>query len=301
MRARLVAIALALVPATLPAVPLDPSADGPFPVGVTTVTLTDAARQRSLVTEIWYPARAAGRDASPRRGRRPLVLVAHGLCGFRTNYEYVTIPLAARGFVVAAPDFPEFTQAVCDAGTPSSDTTGPAGDLSFLRVVLHDRRGQAATLAHAVRGRRTGLLGHSLGGKAALEAALTDPDLRTVVALAPVPAAATGAALAALDPPPAVLVVVGTADILLPLDTTFFGALAPPAFLVTITGGTHSGLTDMDSHLTPAALAREEMLARRYAVALLERYLARDRRFARFLTPADAAAEGADVALTAAD
>jgi len=301
MSVRLLAFALALVPATLPAMPLGPSADGPFPVGVTTVTLVDATRQRSLVTEVWYPARTAGRDGTPRRGRYPLVLVAHGFCGFRTNYEYVTIPLAARGFVVAAPDFPEFTQAVCNAGTPSSDTSAPAADLSFLRVVLHDRHGQAATLARAIRGRRTGLLGHSLGGKAELQAALADPDLRTVVALAPVPAAGMGGALAALDPPPAVLVVVGTADILLQLDETFFAALVPPAFLVTITGGTHSGLTDMDSGLTPEALAREEGLARRYAVAMLERYLARDRRFARFLTPADAAAEGADVVLTAAD
>jgi predicted dienelactone hydrolase len=301
MTVRVLAIVVVLVPATLQAMPLDPSADGPFPVGVTTVTLVDAARQRSLVTEVWYPARMAGRDAVPRRGRYPLVLAAHGFCGFRTNYEYLTIPLAARGFVVAAPDFPEFTKSVCDAGTPSADTVEPAKDLSFLRATLHDRLGPVATLAQVVRGRRTGLVGHSLGGTTVIGAALADPDMQPVVTLAPFPLGGTGAALAALDPRPAVLVVVGTADILFQTDETFFGALVSPAFLVTITGGTHSGLTDMDSHLTPDALAREETLARRYTVATLERYLVRERRFARFLTPADAAAEGADLALTAAD
>ena len=66
-----------------------------------------------------------------------------------------------------------------------------------------------------------------------------------------------------------------------------------------IVGGTHSGFTDMDSRLSAAQLARQQTLTRRYATVFLRRYLARDRRFARFLAPADAAAEGADVELTA--
>ena len=70
-------------------------------------------------------------------------------------------------------------------------------------------------------------------------------------------------------------------------------------FLVKIVGGTHSGFTDMDSRLSAEQLARQQALTRRYATAFLRRYLARDRRFARFLAPADAAAEGTDVELTA--
>src|SRR5262249_41071364 len=50
----LLAIALATLPAAVPAAPLDPSADGPFAVGVTTLTLVDATRGRTLVTEVWY-------------------------------------------------------------------------------------------------------------------------------------------------------------------------------------------------------------------------------------------------------
>ena len=53
-------------PSTSPPVdaPLAPSsveAPGPYPVGTTTVTLTDAARDRSLRVEIWYPATEAAR------------------------------------------------------------------------------------------------------------------------------------------------------------------------------------------------------------------------------------------------
>jgi len=83
------------------------------------------------------------------------------------------------------------------------------------------------------------------------------------------------------------------------IPAPLFAALPAPAFLVKIVGGTHSGFTDMDSRLSAGQLARQQALTRRYATAFLERYLARDRRFARFLTPGDAAAEGTDVEFTA--
>src|SRR5262245_53239715 len=97
----------------------DPGATGRFAVGTTTLTLVDASRGRTFVTEVWYPATTAGRDVTLRRGHFGLVLVAHGNCGSRTNYEYLTTHLASRGFVVGAPDFPGFNKAACDAGPES--------------------------------------------------------------------------------------------------------------------------------------------------------------------------------------
>src|SRR5437899_1410879 len=83
-----------------------PDAAGRFAVGSTTVTVVDASRAgRTLVTEVWCPAEAAGRDTQLRRGRFPLVLLAHGFCGSRTNYEYLSSHLASWGFLVAAPGF----------------------------------------------------------------------------------------------------------------------------------------------------------------------------------------------------
>ena len=297
-------LAFALVVLALPAwaARTDPSADGPFLVGVSTLTFTDTGRGRALVTEVWYPARAAGRDAPARRGRYPLVLVAHGYCGFRTNYEYLTVPLASRGFLVAAPDFPGINQADCAAGAPQGDLfRDPPRDLSFLRSAFHDRSGPARALKPLVRGRRAGLVGHSLGGAAVVNASLADRYLTAAVAIAPVAGSANGEAFHDRHPRRAVLVVGGTADTTLAFDATaapFFASLPPPAFLVKIVGGTHGGFTDMDSRLAPAALARQQALTRRYATAFLERYTARDPRFARFLTSADAAGEGADVELT---
>jgi predicted dienelactone hydrolase len=303
VRRPLLAIALLVLAVPARGARLDPSVPGRFPVGVATLTVVDAGRGRTLVTEVWYPAVAAGRDTPLRRGRFLLVLLAHGHCGFRLNYEYLAEALAARGFLVAAPDFPGFNKTLCDAGGPESGLFAePPVDLAFLRTTFHDRAGVAARFAPAVRGQSAGLVGHSLGGLAVVNGTLTDPHFTAVVGLAPLASAAQGQALAVVLPHRALLVLGGTADTTVPLATItvpFFQALPPPAFLVSLQDGTHSGFTDVDSRLTPDALARQQRLTRRYAIAFLERYLGRSRRLARFLTPADAAAQADGVTLEA--
>jgi predicted dienelactone hydrolase len=302
MRGTAVAVAILALALPVRAARLDPSAPGRFPVGVATLTVIDAARGRTLVTEVWYPATAAGRDATLRRGKFPLVLLAHGNCGFRTNYEFVSTALAAPGFLVAAPDFPGIDKAACDAGPETGLLAEPPVDLAFLRTAFHDRAGVAARFVPSVRGARTGLVGHSLGGYAVLNAAVADRNFAAVVALAPVGTAALGRTIAALDPRLPVLVLAGSADTTLPpaaFQVPFFEALATPSFMVTIQDGTHSGFTDVDGHLAADALARQQRLTNRYAIAFLERYLVRSRRFARFLTTADATAQADGVTLDA--
>src|SRR6266403_1525636 len=158
---RLVAL-LALAALALPArgAGVDPSTDGPFTVGVTTLTFTDPARG----ADAGHGSVVPGAGRGPGRAhpvRPPLVLVAHGYCGFRTNYEYLSVPLASWGFLVAAPDFPGINRADCDAGVPPGDVIGdPPRDLAFLRGAFHERSGPGRALAPLVRGRRAGLVGH---------------------------------------------------------------------------------------------------------------------------------------------
>ncbi len=289
-RSRRSAVLLALGVLVAPALAVDdPATTGRLPVGITTVTLVDPSRGRTLETEVWYPARTAGRNAVVRHGRYPLVLVAHGLCGFRTNYEYLTIHLAGRGFLVAAPDFPGFTKATCDSGTLGDLAVEPPVDLSFLRRTFHDRRGPVAALARAVRGRPTGLVGHSLGGLAVVNAALKDAHFRAVVALAPFATTLQAKELGELRPRPALFVMGGTADTSLAAGTVrpFFDALVAPAFFVRITNGTHSGFTDMDRQLSTDRLAGQENIVKRYATAFLAHYLAHSRYQDYWLRAAD--------------
>ena len=110
----------------------DPFARGPFPVGVRTTTLTDAARGgRRLPLEVWYPAtdahagqdtvdptrdryemlpglpsvsQDAVRDAAARQGPFPLVAFSHGYGGHRRQSTFLCTHLASHGYVVAAPE-----------------------------------------------------------------------------------------------------------------------------------------------------------------------------------------------------
>lgn len=110
----------------------DPFVRGPFPVGVRTVQLTDAARhQRLLPTEVWYPAtdahagqdvaeptrdtydllpgfppawQEAVRDAAARPGSYPLIGFSHGFGGHRRQTTFLCTHLSSHGYVVAAVD-----------------------------------------------------------------------------------------------------------------------------------------------------------------------------------------------------
>src|SRR5262249_50098623 len=201
----------------------------------------------------------AGRDVAPLPRSYPLILMAHGFCGSRLNYEYLTTHLASWGFVVAAPDVTGETSADCDAHPPTSLGDQPL-DLSFVCRDLHDVSGPLGKWAQHVRGLATGLVGHSLGGHAVFEAAKIDSSFTTIVGLPPAEFGADDE-LTTLTPRRALMAMGGTADTLVSFTMwtqPFYDALPPPAYLVRITGGTHDGFRDSDSQLTPAALAAQQ-------------------------------------------
>jgi len=97
---------------------------GAFAVGVRDLPLVDATRPtpahgnqpalptRTLPTRVWYPSTG---PASPTpvmgapllTGKRfGLVVYSHGFGDAPALAEYLAVPLASRGYVVAAPTFP---------------------------------------------------------------------------------------------------------------------------------------------------------------------------------------------------
>jgi predicted dienelactone hydrolase len=94
------------------------------PVGITSRVFTDAARDRELVTTIWYPAAAAspqheiewdgifiGRGAwdvpmRPRPRRLPIVVLSHGSGADGASLCWLAEALAGHGYVVVALDHP---------------------------------------------------------------------------------------------------------------------------------------------------------------------------------------------------
>ena len=109
-----VALGLLLTAMALPLVsaPSVAGAASSKSVATTTMTFVDTSRStppwdgmpgkpsRTLVTTIWYPARASG------EGPYPLIVFAHGLGASPQEYQQLLTAWAAAGYVVAAPLFP---------------------------------------------------------------------------------------------------------------------------------------------------------------------------------------------------
>jgi len=171
----------------------------------------EARYTRRLTLEIWYPASLApgqnehtvytdvlgsgpgnparpntpfqfngraARDARPvpppgtaPSSAYPLVIVSHGYPGSRLQMSYLTENLTSKGYVVIAIDHAESTRAD-KAGFPSTLLNRPLDDLFVLQTAAAwAKAGSGHFLAGMVDASRTALVGYSMGGYGALNAA----------------------------------------------------------------------------------------------------------------------------------
>ena len=105
----------------------DPSALGPYAVGVTTITFTDS-RGKPLTVEVWYPGEVEpGTEPSVyppttlaangvrnvpadlRGAPYPLLGFSHGFAGIRYQSITLTEHLASHGYVIVSPDHTDNT------------------------------------------------------------------------------------------------------------------------------------------------------------------------------------------------
>jgi predicted dienelactone hydrolase len=266
----LLAIALTAAPALAgqrcrqhPATSADFLAPGPQAVGVRTLTLVDPSRatpphrgqpgapDRTLVTEVWYPASGAGgRDAAldASGGPYPVILYSHGFSAWRSTESHLAEHLARRGHVVAAPDFPLSTIAT-PGGPTIIDVPNQPGDLSFvLDQLLALSADGTSWLAGGVDGERVGAAGLSLGGLTTLlvgyHPTVRDPRVRAAFAMAPVGCYFTPRLFRGSRTP--LFILHGDSDLLLPLDENGLHAFKishAPHQLAIIRGGSHTGFT----------------------------------------------------------
>jgi pimeloyl-ACP methyl ester carboxylesterase len=134
---------------------------------------------------------------SRKRATFPLLFFSHGLGESRSTYTALSQDLASQGYIVVGIDHPYGGITVLsdgrviaagddpDAGNPEAtprQVEAWAKDASFVLDRLLDRVNSQSKTDPAVMGRftrhidpgRVGMLGHSLGGAAALEACRTD-------------------------------------------------------------------------------------------------------------------------------
>jgi pimeloyl-ACP methyl ester carboxylesterase len=165
-------------------------------------TNPDAVYDRPLTIDVWYPAiipadaaelttyesqlgRAdagdvepftfqgrAFRDALPNAegGPFPLVIVSHGFPGSRYMMTYLTENLASKGYIVAAIDHTDSTFA--DAGNFFSTLMNRALDQNFvLNEIATLGAAEEGFLSGLVNADNTAIIGYSMGGYGALNAA----------------------------------------------------------------------------------------------------------------------------------
>lgn len=150
-------------------------------IGVHTVTYHDLKRDRPVVVEVWYPTREKKaydiaqdvwihpkevRDASPMKGRFPLILMSHGLGGDRRDRSWLVEHLVPKGFIIAS---------IEHHGNSWKDYNlylslkfwDRAKDISFaLSKVLRE-----PFFRRRIDEKRIGFIGYSLGGMTGLSLA----------------------------------------------------------------------------------------------------------------------------------
>lgn len=253
------------------AVPADPGATGPWPVGAI------AVHAAGLSFEVWYPASPGSeRGVDPLRydirddlppdqaakisetdnpyqpcacfrglpldraqGPFPLAVFIHGTAGFKTQNLDNAVHWASRGFVVVAANHP---------GLSIGSFLGGGGGRQDLRrdvlaelEAIRTATGALSSLQGAVDLDRIGLVGHSAGGNAV--AGMGDlPGVQVIVPLA-ANAAPSGASVRST------LYVVGEADRVVSSASVRSGYMQAETHdhkrLVAITGAGHTGVTSL--------------------------------------------------------
>jgi predicted dienelactone hydrolase len=275
------------------------SAAGHFPVGVATLTFTKTSVStglpRPLATVIWYPAAPHSgtsetlglRDAAVHRGRFPLIIFSHGSCGRPTEASYLTMALASRGFVVAAPPHPGNTAddglSVCLSAGETVDTyLNRVPDVRFvLDSMLAEEATSSSRFANHLRPDAVGMSGLSFGGFTTLRAVQEEPRFGAALALVP-----GGTVLLAADDLTIPTMVIGAEhDQVVGFAESMhaYQRLAGPRFLVELLAANHlSVVDDCFNHdlnvslcvATDISQAKAHQLVLRFALPFFRHYLA---------------------------
>jgi dienelactone hydrolase len=224
--------ALARPPSLVPADAPELAAPGALPVGTRDARFT-AAPGRTLTITLFYPAAQAGRptsyphridnppdgmppdlvfeaiasrDAAPAPGKRPTILLSHGLGRWSTAMSGMAENLASKGFLVASIDHD-------DRGAMQPSTRLQAFATSVARRSLDQRAAldwlQSASnpLAATVDPASIAIIGYSMGGFGTLATAGAG-HARSGAVMSLVPAAVMAAALEPAKPAAGVRAVV---------------------------------------------------------------------------------------------
>jgi serine aminopeptidase S33 family len=140
----------------------------------------------SLVSKDWMKIpmkdgrfmHAAAYRSKQNLGKKPYVILTHGMNGRLEDLEWISVPLALNGFHVLA-----FNQ--CGHGKPPHTSPGNPHDYTEVMVNVHDAVSAVLNQPDLIEEDppRIGFVGHSTGGVMAFSQAALNKDIKVIIAL----------------------------------------------------------------------------------------------------------------------
>lgn len=148
----------------------------PFAIGNQSITFYDAARDRDIPTNLYYPAATAGSGVAVADGVFPVLVFGHGFVMTPNAYGNIWEYFVPKGYIVALP--------TSEGGfAPSHGNFGQ--DLAFLADALQNANLEAGSPFEGRVAPATALMGHSMGGGASFLGAGGNANIQALVNLAP--------------------------------------------------------------------------------------------------------------------
>jgi len=166
------------------------SASSQHQIGHITKTFVDVTRNnRSIQTEIYYPATTAGNNVNAVQEEFPVIVFGHGFVMAWDAYQNIWEELVPKGYILVFPR--------TEGNAFSTDHQKFGWDLQFLVTEMQAEGALSTSLLYNVIHPNTALMGHSMGGGASFLAADSlctngNSNLKTIVGLAPAESSTNG-------------------------------------------------------------------------------------------------------------
>ena len=143
-----------------------------YNIGHTNMAFFDEARNRSISTEIYYPADETGENVELANGGFPVIVFGHGFLMAYEAYANFWTELVPKGYIMA---FPTTEMSL----SPAHEELG--ADLKFVADEMLNLNNEKSTIFYNSILAKTALMGHSMGGGASLLASENNATISTVI------------------------------------------------------------------------------------------------------------------------
>lgn len=150
----------------------------PFQIGRTTLNLFDSSRNRTIATEVFYPADSNANNVPVTTSTSeafPLLSFGHGFVMTFEAYENFWEALVPQGYIIAFPK---------TEGSLSPSHINFAKDLAFVIEAMNELNNNSSSLFFSRISPKNAVMGHSMGGGCALLSKQYSTQINHVVTFA---------------------------------------------------------------------------------------------------------------------